>query len=157
LHRFEPTVQLYTQLGMCKLAMSQQAPLQRDCHALSADAAAAFTAARKLGDTEPSWLFLHQALAGACQFDAALTGFDAPLANRKYADKMGRGQHGVRGMYLLMGDHPVEAVAELTSAAAAKEKPDRADALMLARALSLCGRHEDAVAKARAAWADQPT
>lgn len=156
LKRFEPTAELYAQLGMCKLEMAKHAVRNVDCRLFANEAAEAFLASRKRGDLEPAHVLLHQALATACRNTEALAEWDALCADPRYSEQFAGMVHHIRGLYLLLGDRAGEAVVELTGPGMAKEEPFRGDRVDLVRALALAGRHEEAVAKAREAWREVP-
>ena len=153
LQRFDATAQMHAQLGMCKMALAQEAKLEFDCRRFAAEAASAFAASRKLGEVEPAFVLMSQALFCSLEFDAALADFDRVRAHPKFGDKLAG--HAGRAVFLLAAGRAAEAVTEFDAAAAAKESQD--DPVLLVRALALAGRKDDAVSQARVLWHDSPS
>lgn len=156
LKRFEPTAELYTQLGMCQWAVAEEAPSQLECRRWAAKAAASFAAARPLGEQEPGYVFRVMALLSSNDGAGALAELDLVLAHPKFREKWKHSEHAIRARIHLMKGDAAKALEECDAAIAAKENWNRDDKLFAIRALALAGRTDEAIEKATAAYAADP-
>ncbi len=155
IERFEPTLELRTQLGMCRLAMAQEARTPAAMQHCASQAATAFLAARELGDSEPAFVLAHQALATSGDPVAALADFDLVRRHATFGAKLAP-VHSGRAVLCLLADKAEDALHELDAAEAAGENDGKVDGLLRVRLLALAGQNEPAIAKARDLWADDP-
>jgi hypothetical protein len=149
--------ELWCQLGMSRLAQAQEEELPAVQRRLGDASAAAFVKARAGAAPLPAYLFLSQAWAVACDFEAALADFDRVRADERVAAQVIAAVKSIgsyRATLLLCAGRFAEAAG--TFAALPETERGRHNDLLLARSQVLAGRTDDAIATARRLFADRP-